>query len=97
MARKRHYLLSFVPVKWSNPLRDWMKLNTDESSVRNLGKTGVDAIIRDHEGNWVVESFRHSPCATSAEVELWATRDGLHLTVVISFISNVHNSNTYFN
>ncbi|KAK5786545.1 hypothetical protein PVK06_041182 [Gossypium arboreum] len=42
--------------------RDRMKLNSYGSLVANLEKVGVEALIRDRNGNWIIRSYRHIHC-----------------------------------
>ncbi|PPD86469.1 hypothetical protein GOBAR_DD16600 [Gossypium barbadense] len=51
------------------------KLNADGSSLDNPGRIGAVALIRDHNGNWVIDAYRHIRRAASVEVELWAFRE----------------------
>ncbi|PPR81449.1 hypothetical protein GOBAR_AA39264 [Gossypium barbadense] len=52
-------LPSFIGVSWSKPRQGWYKLNTNGSSIDNPGKARAGAIIRNHDGEWVVGSYRH--------------------------------------
>ncbi|KAK5819675.1 hypothetical protein PVK06_024694 [Gossypium arboreum] len=42
-------------------------------------KAEARALIRNHDGKWIVGSYRHIPRSTRVEAELWALRDGLQL------------------
>ncbi|KAK5794714.1 hypothetical protein PVK06_035955 [Gossypium arboreum] len=76
---KKLHIPEFISVAWKPPPQGWAKLNMDGSFVGNLGKAGVDAIIHDYHGSWLISSFWHIPRALSVEAELWAMRDGLIL------------------
>ena len=58
-----------------------MKLNTDGSSLGNLGLVGGGGLIRDENGDWIVGFARNIGITTSFQAELWAIRDGLSLCV----------------
>lgn len=41
-------------IRWERPYHGWLKLNTDGSSLGNLGIAGGDDVVRDEHGNWVI-------------------------------------------
>ena len=67
-------------IRWERPRSDWRKLNTDGSSLGNLGLADGGGVIRDETGNWVVGFSRKIGVTSSFEAELWALRDGLTIT-----------------
>ena len=69
----------FIPVKWSKPLEQWFKLNTDGASSGNPGKAGGGGLIRDCNGKWIKGFSRSIGHASNFVVEFWALRDGLKL------------------
>ena len=42
-----------IQVKWNRPAAGWFKLNSDGSSLGNLGHAGGGGIIRNADGEWV--------------------------------------------
>ena len=68
-------------VKWGRLEIRWMKLNTDGSSLGNLGIASGGGVIRDQSGRWVVGFSRKIGIATSLLAKLWAIRDGLMLCI----------------
>ncbi|KAL3358784.1 hypothetical protein AABB24_015729 [Solanum stoloniferum] len=40
-------------IRWIPPIQGY-KLNTDGSSIRNPGKSGIGGVIRDTKGEWIV-------------------------------------------
>ena len=68
-----------IPVKWLKPPTGWMKLNTDGTSLGNLGAAGAGGLIRNCFGGWVKGFLRSVGFATSTTAEFWALRDGLIL------------------
>ncbi|OMO51393.1 hypothetical protein CCACVL1_29818 [Corchorus capsularis] len=73
-----------IQVSWKPPDQGWLKLNTDGSSLGNLGLVGSGSVIRDNEGNWVRGSIRHLGFCTNFVAEFWALRDGLFLAVSLN-------------
>ena len=71
----------FIPVKWSKPLEQWFKLNTDGASSGNLGKAGGGGLIIDCNGKWIKGFSRSIGHASNFVVEFWALRDGLKLAL----------------
>ncbi|XP_052487915.1 uncharacterized protein LOC128041671 [Gossypium raimondii] len=70
------------------------KLNADGSSLDNPGRIGANALIRDHNGNWVIDAYRHIRRAASVEVELWALREiEADATPVLYFMQSSTNRN----
>ena len=72
-------------IRWERPRSDWKKLNTDGSSLGNLGLVGGGGVIKDDIGNWVVGFSRRIGVTSSFEAELWALRDGLNIYVDRNF------------
>ena len=52
----------------------WWKLSTDGSPIGNPGKAGAGTIIRDHNGSWVIGSYRHISKATRSQERTSAVR-----------------------
>ncbi|KAG4171692.1 hypothetical protein ERO13_A12G226850v2 [Gossypium hirsutum] len=48
--KKQQGLSDFILLSWRPPHVEWFKLNTDGSSMGNLGKVGVGVLIQDHLG-----------------------------------------------
>ena len=58
-----------------------MKLNTDRSSLENLGTAGSGGVFRDEDSNWVLGYSRHIVITSSFIAELWPMQDGLSLCI----------------
>lgn len=63
------YIPTFVEVAWIKPQWGWFKLNMNRSSIGSTGKAGARVIIRNHNRDWVIGSFRHIPSSLKLEVE----------------------------
>lgn len=55
----------------------WLKLNTDGSSLGNLGLAAGGGVIRDENGNWVMAFSRKIGNTSNFMIEMWALCDGL--------------------
>lgn len=66
-------------VRWRQPSQDWKKLNTNGSLIDNLGRAGLGAIIKDHNGNQAKGCCQHILKARNIEAKLWTLGDGLKL------------------
>ena len=69
------------PICWRKTPRGWHKLNIDGSSIRNLGKAGTGAIIRNDLGKWVIGSSRYLGITTNIVTKYWGLSDGLQLAI----------------
>ncbi|KAK9990806.1 hypothetical protein SO802_025791 [Lithocarpus litseifolius] len=68
-------------IRWERPNRGWHKLNTDGSSLGNLGLASGGGILRNEVGGWIRAFSRKIGITTSFVAELWARRDGLSMCV----------------
>ena len=99
-----------IPIKWSNPLPGWHKLNIDGASLGNPGKAGGGGLIRNNEGGWIRGYSRSIGYTISVMAELWALRDGLTLAtqlgiryleveldakVIVEMLNNVDSSKKF--
>lgn len=66
-----------VQVKWTKPLRGWMKLNTDGTMYGNPIKAGEGGVLRCSNGDWIARFARKLGNTSSIVAELWAFKDGL--------------------
>ena len=64
-------------ISWEKPEVGWFRLNSDGSSLGNLGLAGSGGLIRNSEGDWVCGYARKIGITTSFAEELWGLRDGL--------------------
>lgn len=72
-------------VKWHAPDFGWVNLNTNGSSLGNLGPDGWGVVIRDHNLKWIYGFAQQIGHAYSVMIELWAIRDGLSLDISMDF------------
>ncbi|KAK7813079.1 putative ribonuclease h protein [Quercus suber] len=77
-----------IQVRWLPPPENWFKLNSDRSSLGNLGKAGGGGIIRNSIENWVRGYARAIGHTISVAAELWALRDGINLCIDLN-LTNV--------
>ena len=70
-----------IQVRWLTPPFSWMKLNSDGSSMGNLGLAGGGGLICNENGEWVKGYTRAIGYATNVAAELWALRDGIWLCI----------------
>jgi ribonuclease HI len=75
-----------TPIKWVSPSLGWFKLNTDGSSLGNLGLTEGRGVIRNHVGDWVGGFSRAIGVTTSVQAELRALKDGLNLAIDLGIL-----------
>uniref|UniRef100_A0A7N2LJL1 RNase H type-1 domain-containing protein n=1 Tax=Quercus lobata TaxID=97700 RepID=A0A7N2LJL1_QUELO len=61
-----------IQVRWLPPPINWLKLNSDGSSMGNPGLAGGGGLIRNEIGEWVKGYARATGCASSVAAELWA-------------------------
>ncbi len=73
-------------IKWASPSLGWFKLNTDGSSLGNLGLAGGGGVIRGHVGDWVGGFSRAIGVTTSVQAELRALKDGLNLAIDLGIL-----------
>lgn len=68
-----------LPVSWDPPRLGTFKLNTDGACSENSGRTGLGGVIRDHDGNWVMDFYSMKPHTTPLHAELLALKKGLEI------------------
>ena len=73
--------LTTIQVQGYAPLDNWFKLNSNGSSMGNLGRAGGGGLIRDSKGEWVSDYARAIRYTTSVAAELWAFHDGINLCI----------------
>lgn len=54
VANVVHRDIKFLLLRWSPPMHDWIKLNSDGSFTSSNGHVACGGILRDHEGCFVV-------------------------------------------
>ena len=59
-------------------------MNTNGSSLGNLGRAGGRGIIQNANGEWVGGFARAIGTTTSAVAELWALQDGLNMCIELN-------------
>lgn len=72
-------------IRWERPPRGWIKLNTDGSSLGNLGTAGGGGLVRDDSGQWLAGFSQRIGITSSFMAELWALRDGLKCCIDQNF------------
>ena len=73
--------LTTIQVQGYAPLDNWFKLNSNGSSMGNLGRAGKGGLTRNSKGEWVSGYARAIGYTTSVMAELWALRDGINLCI----------------
>ena len=68
-------LRTTIKVSWHCPPANWVKLNTDGSSIGNPGLVGGGGLVCNANGEWVQGFARAVGTTTSTTIELWALRD----------------------
>lgn len=66
-------------VSWNKPPDDWLKLNTDGSSIGNQGKAEAGCLHQISMGNGVGGLSCYVGYASRMLAELWAVHEGLRL------------------
>ena len=61
-------------------------MNTDDSSLGNLGLAGGRGVIHNHVGDWVGGFSWAIGVTTSVQAELMALKDGLNLTIDLGIL-----------
>lgn len=74
-----------IKVNWHRPPANWVKLNTDGSSIGNPSLAGGGGLIRNASGEWVRAFTRAIGTTTCADAKLWALRDGICLCIALKF------------
>lgn len=68
-------------ISWTPPPRPYLKLNTDDSTLPNLGSGGIGEIFCDENGRWILGYMRYFPRITNLQAELLAVRERLEMAV----------------
>lgn len=71
-------------VAWVAPKMDRWKMNFDEASKGNPGKSGTGCIIRDEKGEYVWAASKCLEITTKNEAEMEALILGLKLCIAIN-------------
>lgn len=66
------------------PSNGWVKLNTDGSSLGNLGRASGSGLIRDANGGWIKGFTCNIGVFSSVDAERWALKDGLSLCLSVN-------------
>ena len=74
-------------MKWIKPSNEWNKLNTDNSTFDNLGLVGGEGLLRNSQGHSIRGFARLMERTTCVIVKLYALKDGLTLSLLLSFTS----------
>ena len=84
LENKHHTHQTIIRVKWIALLMNWYKVNSNGSSLGNLGLAGKGGLIRNDRGEWIRGYVRAIGSTTSATVELWALRDGIRPCIALN-------------
>lgn len=76
-------------IRWERRLEGWMKLNTNGSSIDNLGRAGCGGVMRDECGRLVGGFIRSIGITSSFTMVLQGIRDGLILCYNLNISSLV--------
>lgn len=74
-----------MQIRWENPLKGWLKLNTNGSSLGNPRIARGGGIVYNNDGAWVLGFSRHIGITSNFMAELWALQDGLILCIERNF------------
>ena len=85
MTEKHNPVKAKIQVQWLPPPVNWVKLNSDGSSMGNPGLAGGGGLIRNERGEWIKGYARAIGITTSVAAELWALRDGICLCSALNF------------
>ncbi|KAK9995412.1 hypothetical protein SO802_020098 [Lithocarpus litseifolius] len=84
LNEKLQHTLFVIQVQWHPFPDNWLKLNSDGSSLGNPGRAGGGGIIRNSRGEWVSGYARAIGHTSSVAAELWALRDGINLCIALN-------------
>ena len=76
-------LRTTIQIHWQRPPKNWVKLNTNGSSLGNPGLVGGGGLLHNTNGEWMKGFARATGVTTSATTELWALCDGIRLCIVL--------------
>ena len=76
-------LRTTIQIHWQRPPKNWVKLNTDRSSLGNPGLVGGGGLLRNTNGEWMKDFARATRITTNATTELWALCDGIRLCIAL--------------
>ncbi|KAK8555230.1 hypothetical protein V6N12_009378 [Hibiscus sabdariffa] len=62
--------------RWVKPPQGWCKLNTDGAVNRSPGMVSSGGVVRNEEGNWLIDFDRRLGVCSVLEVELWGLFEG---------------------
>lgn len=66
-------------VKWHPPSQPFIKLNVDGAFSRSSFRCGVGEVVRNHNGDWIIDFASNFNYASSNQVEFWALKRGLEM------------------
>lgn len=64
-------------ISWDIPPVGWCKVNTDGAVGTGTGLASYECVIKDSNGDWVVDFARNVGCGSVIDVELLGVFDGL--------------------
>lgn len=70
-----------IQLHWIPPYTQHYKLNTDRACVGNPNKDDIGGVIRNNNGEWVIDFLRLFRFATNNLMELLALKKGLELAL----------------
>ncbi|KAH0709485.1 hypothetical protein KY284_010912 [Solanum tuberosum] len=75
-----------VHVNWNPPPHGGFKLNIDSAVKANPGDGGLDGVIQNHKGGWVIGFISKEANTTPLLAELLALRQGLGMAIANNLI-----------
>lgn len=84
-ARTRS-LRTTIKIHWQCPPENWIKLNTDRSSLGNPSLAGGGRLLRNTNGDWIKGFARAIRVIANVAAKLWALRDGIQLCIALKIL-----------
>ena len=84
LNEKKETTRQTIQVKWLWPPINWFKVNSNGSSLGNLGIVGGGGLIRNENEEWFRGYAKAIGATTSVAAELWVLRDGICLCVALN-------------
>ncbi|GLT74169.1 hypothetical protein SLA2020_459820 [Shorea laevis] len=86
----------FIAIYWTKPPMNFIKINTDGSTLRNPGPSGAGGVLRDDSGSWIVGYALNLGIGTNTNAEFWGIKQGLELALERGFKRIILESDSLF-